>query len=208
VASGRLVLQHEGAHNGVETVYFKAFGSTELRETKTRLNLPDMPAMARAAGFDEEVQSAVLFENGVLHSWDPKQKTGTRIAERVVAANVPGGLSTPGNGVHLGRDLVRALNGTPSGTKSVAGLECKIWQVPAIKAEICEHQGVVLESTVEAAGLKQHVVATEASLAEQVPDTKFAVPADVTFKNVAAADLAKQGLDATESDALDKLLDE
>ncbi|HEX9620653.1 MAG TPA: hypothetical protein VF989_10980 [Polyangiaceae bacterium] len=184
VESGVIEFEFSGMQTGTETLYFKDFGRLELRETKTKLTLPNMPKLAATA---TNVHGMMLLRDGVMTNWDVATKQGTRIENPLDFYGGEEKLRGK-NLTQFGMQMIRELGGVEAGSRNVAGLSCDLWKIEKLHATTCVHKGVSLDALVDMMGIKQRTTATKAEFGVKLDDAKFSVPEDVVVRKIDARD--------------------
>jgi hypothetical protein len=185
VESGIVTFEQKGVQTGIETLYFKDFGRLELRESRIKLSLPNMPQLTGLP--TGTTHTMTIFRDGVMTNWDVNTKKGTRIAN--VLEFLGGQQKLAGkNLTHFGIEMIRELGGVKTGTRSIAGHACEVWNIKKLYATTCIHKGISLDASVDVMNMKQTTVATKVELGAKVDDAKFLVPPDVAVREVDARD--------------------
>lgn len=173
VASGIVEYTLSGSRVGTETLYFTDYGVHEAKYTKAEQNGPTITA--------PPIDELVIIDGEAQHNIDMRSKTGTTLsgAMKTGAGGAPGGSLTA-----LAKAMVENMGGKRSGSRTVAGVECDVYEVASMKSETCIKDGVPLSVTIEMNGASQSQIATSARFGVAVPPEKIAVPPDAKLKKI------------------------
>lgn len=140
---------------GERTLYFKDWGSLELRDETISQNM---------MGGVKKTHSLTKIENGSSYSVDFDNRVIIKAdLEKLVNKDET-----------INKDILKANNAKKIGTGKVLGYRCDIWSMAGSKVWI--YKGVVLKTQTTAMGIKSVENAVSAKFNVSIPNDKFRLP--------------------------------
>lgn len=165
--------------NGTEELVFDQYGIREMKTTNTEFAV---------AGITQKTSQMVLTEGDKIHSADLATKSGTVIQNPLYQNIVD--LSKQKDLKDFGEAMMKQLGGKKTGSDTVAGKDCEVWEIASLGSTSCVWKGVTLRTVSKIAGVDVLIEATEVNEGS-VPDSAFEFPADINFDSQKSAEAQK-----------------
>ena len=157
------------AGSGTENLYFKNWGSLELKESAS-----EQTTTVKFFGKEkiENTSTHVInkLDNGesYLANFDTKIITVSRdpMMDMMKQSNT--------NATEAGKNMLESMGGKIVGTESVLGHSCEVWDIMGAKQWL--YKGVMLKMEVTVLGIKTITQATSAKFDVSVADSNFELP--------------------------------
>jgi hypothetical protein len=171
VESGSVTYELSGSLSGTKTVSWKDWGMTERTENDNSIT---------TAGMDIPNNDIILMLGNFMYTFKPDAKNGSKIKNGLLEQ-----ISSINNKdlEEIGMDLMKAMGGKKTGTESIAGKTCDVYEISNVGSETCIWKGINLKNDVAIAGVSVTEIASSVSTDTQ-DDSLFELPADVTFKDL------------------------
>jgi hypothetical protein len=157
--------------SGTETLYFKDWGTLELKESVSS-QTTTMKFLGNASTETEETHTMVKLDNGESFSVDFNKKkiyASRDMVMDMVIANHPNA-----DAGEVGESMLESMGGKKTGTEKFLGYTCDIWEIMGGKQWI--HKGLMLKMEMTVLGITTKTEATSVKLDVSVPDAKFDLP--------------------------------
>jgi hypothetical protein len=157
-----------GSQTGAETLYFDDWGKREVRYTQTQISM---------MGFTQKTNRMGLLEGDWMTNIDLDRRTGTKMKNPMmdtVSNRYGKDLSA------AGEDMLKKMGGRKTGTETIAGKLCDVWEVSDMGSKTWIWKGVPLKTQARMMGVE--VTTTAVKVQEGgVPQDKFKIPSDITI---------------------------
>jgi hypothetical protein len=170
VESGTIVYQLTGLEQGTETLYFKDWGNTEVHYKQSKLTILGTTA--------PNTHSMYLVKGDDVYNIDLNKNKGTKIIHPPKDMSVLEEKSDP---EQKGEQKLNILGGKKIGTKDIAGETCDNYEMKDLDSTTCIWNNLILETTNNTEGFKQKNTAVRIDIDSDIPEQKFAIPAEITL---------------------------
>ncbi len=171
IASARIQYKLSGTQTGTEELTFDRYGMREARRTQSQISM---------AGQVIKTDQLSLMDGETTTMVDMIRKTATKMptplmGELTEAARLQGGDMSDLGAVYLER-----MGGVKTGTGTVAGKPCEVWELRKLGSKAWVWNGVTLRSETAMAGQTINIEAVSVEEAPQLGPDAFAVPPGVS----------------------------
>ena len=160
-----------GMQNGTETLWFDQHGMREAKLTQTSLSV---------AGQTVKTHTLTIFDHGTTTTADLTRKTATKMPTPLWQQVVDSTKQQGGDMTELGLVMIQRSGAVKTGTGTVAGKPCDLWEMKALGSKTWVWNGVVLRQETSLAGQVMKTEATSVQENAAIPADKFTLPAGIT----------------------------
>lgn len=152
-----------GAQTGAEELYFDNWGMHEAKYTTAKYTSPQ--------GREITAQQLQLLDEGFLYGVDLIQQTVRKAADKTESLSAQYDTTDLYTKVD---DILAARKGKKTGTDTIAGKECDVWELQGITQ--CMWKGIPLRISINTGSQQVMSEATEVTVGEKIPAEKFIIP--------------------------------
>jgi hypothetical protein len=153
----------KSSSSGVEKLYLKSWG--QVQKTEETTNVSDI--------LGKRVEREMtLLDKGTVYTVDYESRVISKIPVEALGAVSPEEYATY---TENWRDSLRNMNAKKTGSESILGYPCEIWEMPQLGSKLWIYKGLMLKSSTRMGG----VVATSTAVDVKIgtpPDSAFALP--------------------------------
>lgn len=160
-----------GTQTGTETLWFDRYGMREAKLTQSAISV---------AGHVVKTHTLTILDGETTTVADLEQKTATKTPTAMLKNLTQAAKSQGGDMTDLGAQMMQQMGGVKTGTGTVAGKPCDIWEMRTLGSKSWVWGGVTLKSETTLAGQTIIIEATSVQENASVPEEKFKLPADIT----------------------------
>ena len=163
---------------GKEVLYFDDFGRREARYTNSTVSI---------LGFKQSTDTVHYLDHEWSYNYDPKTNIATKINWKEMVENLRKNNSLR----EFGEAMMKSLGGRKTGSKTILGKSCDIWEIQKVWTETCIYKNSLpLETKVNMAGIEVHTLAARFEENTHIPADKIKLPKTAKIKEMKASDLA------------------
>lgn len=162
-----------GSQKGDRTLYFENWGMKQADYTNATISI---------AGFSKSTNIVSIMKDDGLYTLDLENKTGTKTKNPVTEEQEK--LKYEKNFNEFGEQMLLSMGAEKTGTGSVLGRECDIYEIKSIGTSLWVWKWITLKSVTETSGFKIVSEATEINTNVNIPDDKFEIPDDFVINEV------------------------
>ncbi len=155
--------------SGTENLYFKNWGATELRESKTSQST-QIKFFGKEKTETKSSHTINKLDNGESYSVDFNNKIITVGTDPMISMFK----QTNTNASDAGKSMLESLGGEKLGDETYQGYNCEVWTIMGGKQWI--YKGVMLKMEMTALGIKTITEATSLKFDVPVSESNFKLP--------------------------------
>jgi outer membrane lipoprotein-sorting protein len=160
-----------GAQTGTETLWFDRHGMREAKLTQTVLTV---------AGHTVKTNRLTILDGGTTTTADLDRKTATKMPTPMLNDLVEAAKKQGGDMTDLGTAMIQRMGAVKTGTDTVAGKPCDVWEIKSLGSKSWLWNGVTLRNETNFGGQSMKTIATSVQENVTIPEDKFALPAGIT----------------------------
>jgi len=173
--SGKIVYQSSGSMVGTETMYFDNYGMLEAKNTKVVMDM---------MGIKQEMDTKVIMDRNWVYSIDNKTNTASKL-ENPIFSMFP----ERTDAVNVGEEMMKKMGGKKTGTETINGNDCDIWEIEQLKSKIWVWKSIPIKSEINAMGLSIIQIATSVEVDVTVSPNEFKLPEGINIQDMETIDL-------------------
>lgn len=160
-----------GMQSGTETLWFDRHGMREAKLTQSVLTV---------AGHTVKTNRLTIFDNGTTITADLDRRTATKMPTPMFTDAVEAAKRQGGDMTDLGTAMIQRMGAVRTGTGTVAGKTCDVWEIKSLGSKSWLWNGITLRNDTNFAGQTMKTIATSVQENVTIPEDKFALPAGIT----------------------------
>lgn len=166
-----------GTQSGTETLWFDRYGNREAKLTQSSMTV---------VGQTIKTNKLVITDLESIITVDLDNKTATKMPLPKMTANLIESVKKKGGDMtDLGTEMIRQMGAVKTGTETVAGKPCDVWEIKNLGSKSWVWNGVTLKNETRFGGQSMKQEAASVQENATVPDDKFAVPAGISITEAA-----------------------
>jgi hypothetical protein len=171
VKAGSVTYTLSGSQTGTKTITWKDWGMTEKTINNTSIS---------AGGISIPNKDINYMIGDFMYNYTPGESSGTKIKNTIleqISQNTNKELE------EIGLDLLKAMGAKKTGTDSIAGETCDVYEIKNLGTTTCVWKAINLKNESSIAGITISEIAN--SISTDTPaDSTFELPSNVTFKDL------------------------
>ena len=167
---------YEGSTSGRENIYMDNYGLLQCKMVQTK---------TKAFGQSSEEAYVEISKDFYVYKYNPKTRIGSKIKNTLAEDLMKDANFDP---EEFGKRSMEALGFENTGTETIAGKRCEVWQRLGGSSKIWIWRGLTLKTEMKMLGIKNTSTANVIKVDEGVPSGKFDLPSDVKFQDVGTTD--------------------
>ncbi len=170
IRSGIIEYKMSGMQTGTETIYFDRWGMREAKYTQTEIKAGSISVKQNRLG---------LLDGEWTYAVDLDQKTGTKIATPLMKELTGAAKREGKDATDIGEEMLARMGGRKTGTATLLGKTCDVWEIKNLNAKSWVWQGLTLKTEVNMMGKTTTTEAVRLQDNVSVPEEKLTLPKDV-----------------------------
>ncbi len=169
VESGIVQYKLEGTNTGTEALYFDNWGWRAGLHTISNIRTIDM---------SRSENIAKIIDGWIQYNLEKNTMNGTKLVNPELKAWWEKYKTYPEDRSAIGKQVLMASGGEPTGKGVVLGRPCEIWNIPAWGAKLWLWKGIPLKYTIAKLGMKYTATATSVQIDIEVPEKSLLLSPD------------------------------
>lgn len=190
VKNATIIYKHSGMTEGEEKVYIADYGKKEARYTELTVS---------AFGFETTTRELELHLGDEYYSIDLNEKTGTKT---IFSDDFELSKKEVKEYEELGKEMMETMGFEKTGTGTILGKKCDIWEGMGTKSWIWKN--IPLKTEISMMG-KSVIEAVKLDINAGVPASKFKIPDGISFEDI---EMDKESMNEDDMESLEESLNQ
>lgn len=172
VKSGILEFEYSGATKGTETLYFDDYGMKEMKLQNLETTM---------LGITQKTNTITITDHEFIYNIDLNEKSGSKMINPMLQF-IEMSKADQKKLEKIGEDILKEMGGKKTGTDTILGKKCDIWEVMGSKSWVWNY--IPLKTEIDMLGVKTTMLVKSIKTDVKIPADKFKVPEGINVLEI------------------------